>query len=335
MSKVRHETAKTLPKADDLFQKIFMLLRAQTGQDFSHYKQNTIIRRIERRMTVHQIPQLPDYVRYLQESPIEVNTLFKELLIGVTNFFRDLNAFVALKKKVIHKLIERARPGGSLRVWVPGCSTGEEAYSIAMLIQEHLDATKGGLQVQIFGTDIDSDAIELARAGIYPDSIVSDVPAEYLERFFTREESSFRVKKSVREWIVFSRQNLAFDPPFSRIDLISCRNLLIYMGSELQQRVIPLFHYALNDEGFLFLGTSETIGAFASHFETVDKKWKLYQKKKGSESQMLHVNLPMPAPARIDMGYPLAVDQIAVKKTSYRQLTEECYSPNMLQQQCW
>lgn len=322
MSREPNKTAKPIPKADDLFQKIFMLLRAQTGQDFSHYKQNTIVRRIERRMTVHQIARLSDYVRYLQESPIEVSTLFKELLIGVTNFFRDLDAFVALKKKAIPRLIERAMPDGPLRVWVPGCSTGEEAYSIAMLIAEYLDRTRNEMQVQIFGTDIDSDAVESARAGTYPDSIVRDVPPEYMERFFAKEENSFHVKKSIRDWIVFSRQNLAFDPPFSRIDLISCRNVLIYMGGELQQRVFPLFHYALNDEGALFLGTSETIGGFTSYFDTLDRKWKLYQKRKGSTAQALHLELPIPTSTRSDFGYQLPTDHSVAKKTSYRQLTE-------------
>ncbi len=322
MSKEPSKTARPIPKANDLFQKIFRLLRSQTGQDFSHYKQNTIVRRIERRMTVHQIVQLSDYVRYLQENPVEVNTLFKDLLIGVTNFFRDLDAFVTLKAKVIPRLVEKAMLERSLRVWVPGCSTGEEAYSIAILIRDHLDHLKGDLQVQIFGTDIDSDAIETARAGVYPDSIAVDVPGEYLERFFVREENSLHVKKVVRDWIVFSRQNLAFDPPFSRMDLISCRNLLIYMGSELQRRVLPLFHYSLNEDGVLLLGTSETIGEFNNHFKAIDRKWKLYQKTQGSSVQVPHIDLQMPLPADSEFAYPPPVDQMTAKKTSYRQLTE-------------
>lgn len=178
------------------------------------------------------------------------------------------------------------------------------------------------LPIRIFGTDIDSDAIETARAGIYPDSIAVDVPAEYLERFFTREENSFHVTKVVRDWIVFSSQNVASDPPFSRIDLISCRNLLIYMGADLQKRVLPLFHYSLNEDGFLFLGTSETIDEFTHLFGTVDRKWKVYRKKKGSASQIPRVELPIPAPAELGIEYPLPVDQTSAKKTSFRQLTE-------------
>ncbi len=323
MSRAPSKTAKPIPKADDQFQKIFMLLRSQTGQDFSYYKQNTILRRIERRMTVHQIAQLSDYVRFLQEDPIEVNTLFKEMLIGVTNFFRDPEAFAALKETVIPRLIEKAEDDKYLRVWVPGCSTGEEAYSIAILIRDYLDKTPTDIQVQIFGTDIDSDAIEKARGAIYPDSIAVDVPAEYLERYFSKEEDSFRVNKIIRDAIVFSCQNLAFDPPFSRIDLISCRNVLIYMGAELQKRVLPLFHYSLNQEGVLFLGTSETVGEFTDLFATVDRKWKVYRKKKASSSRFPRVELPLREPHQTDGAYPPALDQIAAKKTSYRQLTEQ------------
>jgi two-component system CheB/CheR fusion protein len=270
------------PQKDDVLQKVFIVLRAQTGHDFSLYKQNTINRRIERRMAVTQIDKIEDYVRYLQQNPVEVETLFRELLIGVTNFFRDPPAFESLKEHVIPQLFKS--PAGSVRVWVPGCSTGEEAYSLAILLQERADELKQNsrdFSVQIFATDLDGEAIEKARAGIYPDSIAADVSPERLERFFAREENSYRIRKTIRDRVVFAKQDMIKGPPFSKMDLISCRNLLIYLGAELQGKLVPLFHYALNQDGFLFLGNSETVGEFGDLFTAVDKKWKLYQRKGG------------------------------------------------------
>ncbi len=268
------------PKNDDVLQKVFVLLRAQTGHDFSLYKQNTINRRIERRMAITQIDNVEDYVRYLQQNPGEVETLFRELLIGVTNFFRDPPAFESLKEHVIPQLFKSS--GGSVRVWVPGCSTGEEAYSLAILLQEQADELKQTFRdcrVQVFATDIDAASIEKARAGVYPDSIAADVSPERLARFFTREEDSYRIRKTIRDLVVFAKQDMIKDPPFSKMDLISCRNLLIYLDAELHKKLVPLFHYALNQDGFLFLGNSETVGKFGDFFTTVDKKWKLYQRK--------------------------------------------------------
>jgi two-component system CheB/CheR fusion protein len=269
------------PKNTDTLHKVFILLRAHTGYDFSFYKQNTIQRRIERRMAVNQIERLERYVRYLQQTPLEVETLFKELLIGVTNFFRDPEAFAVVQEKALPNLLANKAPGAAIRVWAPGCSTGEEAYSWAILLRERLDELKKEYKVQVFATDIDSEAIEKARAGIYPDSIAADVSPERLQRFFThnQDDSHYRVSKTIRDMVVFARQNVIEDPPFSKQDIISCRNLLIYLGPELQKRVIPLFHYALNQNGYLFLGNSETIGEFVDLFAAVDRKWKLYQSK--------------------------------------------------------
>jgi two-component system CheB/CheR fusion protein len=283
---VRHTFGRTprlaiapAPKTGDPLQKVFILLRTQTGHDFTHYKQNTIHRRIEKRMAVTQIDHLEDYIRYLQQNPLEVETLFRELLIGVTNFFRDPEAFEVLKEHVIRRLLAGKSPGRPVRVWVPACSTGEEAYSLAILLQEHADYLKQNFEIQIFATDIDAEAIEKARTGLYPDSIAADVSSERLGRFFTHDDSTYRVRKTIRDMVVFAKQDVLKDPPFSKIDLISCRNLLIYMGAELQKKLVPLFHYALNQNGYLFLGNSETIGEFLQLFAVVDKKWRLYQRK--------------------------------------------------------
>jgi two-component system CheB/CheR fusion protein len=269
------------PRAENALKKVFILLRAQTGHDFSQYKPSTLLRRIQRRMAVHEVDTMDEYVRFLRETPGEVDALFRDLLIGVTRFFRDPEAFQVLEDTVIPGIFADRADGSVIRVWVPGCSTGEEAYSIAILLQERLEAMKLGFQVQIFATDIDSEAIAAARAGLYPASIAPDVSPERLSRFFTADDggATYRIHKGIRDLLVFSEQDLTRDPPFSRLDLISCRNLLIYMGPELQRRIIPLFHYALNAGGRLFLGTSETVGEFSDVFSALERKQKIYQRK--------------------------------------------------------
>jgi len=276
----------TPPRAENISKKILLLVRAQTSHDFSQYKPNTIHRRIERRMAVHQIGTIDEYLKYLQQAPEEVEELFRDFLIRVTNFFRDPEAFKALEEQIIPKLFAQKSAGALIRVWVPGCSSGEEAYSIAILLQERLESLKQGFKVQVFATDIDSQAIAVARAGLYPASIAADISPERLARFFLAESDggAYRIHKHIRDILVFSEQNVIKDPPFSKIDLISCRNLLIYMGSELQKKLMPLFHYALNPGGFLFLGTSETIGEFVTLFATLDRKQKLYQRKEDIHS---------------------------------------------------
>ena len=275
-----------VPKAGNALKKIFILLRNQTGHDFSQYKLSTIHRRIERRMAIQQIETMDGYIKHLQQAPAELEALFRDLLIGVTNFFRDPEAFQALEEQVIPKLFAGKPAGGVIRVWLPGCSTGEEAYSLAILLAEHQESIKKSFQVQIFATDIDGRAIATARAGLYPASIAADISQVRLARFFTVEpdgadgsQSARRIHKGIREMLVFSEQNVIKDPPFSKLDLISCRNLMIYMGGDLQKKLIPLFHYALNPGGFLFLGTSETVGEFGDLFATLDRKSKLYQCK--------------------------------------------------------
>ncbi|MBN1757665.1 MAG: PAS domain-containing protein [Chitinispirillaceae bacterium] len=264
----------------DAIKNILLLIRSHSGHDFTLYKTTTVNRRIERRMALHQIDQPDGYLRYLQQNPDEIEALFRDFCIGVTGFFRDPDAFSVLENRVIADLFRNVKPGASLRVWVPGCSSGEEAYTIAFLLQEHLDTLRQRFRIQVFATDIDRHAIDTARAGSYPAGITSNVPADRLSRFFTRndETGEFRINKTIRDMLVFSEQNVIRDPPFSRIDLISCRNLLIYMNVELQKKLIPLFHYALNPGGILFLGTSETVGDFIDLFSPVDRKAKIYQR---------------------------------------------------------
>ncbi len=278
-------TAPT-PKAENALKKIFVLLRSQVGHDFSQYKPSTIQRRIERRMAVHQIETLDSYIKFLQATPAETEALFRDLLIGVTSFFRDPEAFRALEEQVIPKLFADRPAGATIRVWVPGCSSGEEAYSLAILLQERPEVQKQRFNLQVFATDIDSQAVATARAGLYPASIGADLTEERLARFFVPESVgaggdplAFRIHKNLRDLLVFSEQDVIKDPPFSKLDLVSCRNLLIYMGGELQKKLIPLFHYALNPGGFLFLGTSETVGEHADLFAVQDRKAKLYQRK--------------------------------------------------------
>ena len=258
--------------------KICILLRDKTSHDFSQYKQSTLVRRIERRMALHQIDRQGDYVRYLQQDASEIEALFHDLLIGVTSFFRDPEAFAVLEQDVIPRLFIGKPPGSTVRVWVCGCSTGEEAYSIAILLQEHLESLKQSFRLQVFATDVDSRAIDKARAGIYPANIAVEVSPERLARYFSREANGegYRIQKAVRDLLVFSEQDLIKDPPFSRLDLISCRNLLIYLNGELQHKLIPLFHYALNPQGMLFLGNSETIGDALTLFSPLNRKWKIY-----------------------------------------------------------
>ena len=264
-----------VPEGKQLYTKILMLLRSKTGHDFSFYKQNTIRRRIERRMGVHNLEDPDAYARYLAENPAEVHLLFKELLINVTSFFRDPEAFEVLKADIIQPLLENKPEDYVFRVWVAGCATGEEAYSIAMIFRECMDA-KTRYKVQIYSTDLDEDAISVARGGVYPENIAIDVSPERLKRFFTKEEAGFRIKKDIREMVVFAVQDVIKDPPFTRLDLLSCRNLMIYFEPELQNRLIPVFHYALNPGGFLFLSPSESIGRYTDLFAPVSRKWKIY-----------------------------------------------------------
>ena len=272
--------AQSLPEQDasQTLQKIFILLRDRTGNDFAAYKGNTIHRRIERRMNVHQTQNLRQYLRFIQVNPHELDALFQELLIGVTSFFRDPQAFEALAHKGLPALVEGKPERGVLRLWVAGCSTGEEAYSLAIVLQEYLTQKKLRLTLQIFASDLDSRAIETARAGLYPVGVAGDLTPARLQRFFTKEDGSYRIKKDIRNLVVFATHNVLTDAPFTKMDLLSCRNLLIYFDSTAQHRLLPLFHYALKPKGILFLGSSETIGESERLFTVIDRKWKLFRR---------------------------------------------------------
>ncbi|MGO9378120.1 MAG: CheR family methyltransferase [Dissulfurispiraceae bacterium] len=285
-SKPFEEHIGTEEQVMSALQKIFVLLRGQTGNDFSLYKKTTTLRRIERRMNVHNIGKAEQYVRFLQANPQEVELLFKELLIGVTSFFRDPEAFDFLKDKVVTDILKRKAKERTVRVWVPGCSTGEEAYSIAIIFSECLSKLrmKGDFKVQIFATDIDKAAIDKARQGLYPANIAADLSPERLEHFFSKEDNKYQINKDIREMVVFAPHNVTMDPPFTKLDLISCRNLLIYLTAELQKKLIALFHYSLNPGGILFLGTSETIGRFAELFSLVDTRWKIYRQSQSVQT---------------------------------------------------
>jgi two-component system CheB/CheR fusion protein len=262
------------PVEESEFNQILRLLRLRMGVDFTYYKHNTIKRRILRRMVLHQVEKLRDYLKYLQDHPEEVKKLYEDVLINVTGFFRDPESFEALKETVFPAIAKNSTPENPVRIWVPGCATGEEAYSIAIALLEYLGERAFHTPIQVFATDVEESVINKARAGIYPESIGTDVSPERLRRFFTKVTGGYQISKPIREMCVFAMQNLIKDPPFSRLDLISCRNVLIYLGLVLQKKAIPLFHFALKPHGFLWLGKSETIGAFPELFTLVDKKTK-------------------------------------------------------------
>jgi len=264
---------------------LFGLLRESTGVDFTNYKHTTLQRRIRRRMVVHKIEKLKDYLRFIGKKPEELDELYRDLLIHVTGFFREPDAFLALRKHVYPKLFEGRKPDNPIRVWVAGCSTGEEAYSIAITLLEYLwghtrNISQAAMAIQIFATDISDAALDRARSGLYPDAAVAEISPQRLKRFFVRQEGGYQINKSVRDMCIFAKQNLVKDPPFSNLDLVSCRNLLIYLGPVLQRRVIPTLHYSLKPSGYLVLGEAESLGGFADHFALVDKKDKIYQKRK-------------------------------------------------------
>lgn len=260
--------------------KILFLLRQHTGHDFSCYKKSGIYRRIERRKGVHQIEKIQDYVKFLSENPKEIDILFKELMIGVTSFFRDLHLWEKLRDEVLQEMMEDMPDGYSIRVWIPGCSTGEEAYSWAMILREAQEKLKKpkNISIQIFATDIDRDAIEKARKGVYSGNITVDVTQERIAKFFTHDVEGYRVSASLREVVVFAEQNVVRDPPFTRIDILSCRNLFIYLEAERQKKLISLFYYSLKPGGLFVLGNAETLINHRDRFEEIDSKLKIYRR---------------------------------------------------------
>ena len=278
---LRHTPEQALEdKTQSALEKAIILLRTHTGHDFSLYKKNTFYRRIERRMGIHQITKIADYVRYLQENSQELDLLFKELLIGVTSFFRDPACWEELRKRILPALIASRPDGHVLRAWVPGCSTGEEAYSLAMVFKEVIEKLKSRKRVtlQVFATDLDKDAIDKARQGVYPENISADVSPQQMSRFFIKDEHGCRVTGEIRKMVTFATQSLIMDPPFTKLDLLSCRNLLIYLAPEMQKKLIPLFHYSLSVGGVLFLGSAETVGTFTDLFTPLNNKLRIFQR---------------------------------------------------------
>ncbi len=261
-------------------EKILILMRSRTSHDFSYYKKNTLYRRIERLMGIHQIDKISAYVRFLSENPGELDLLFKELLIGVTSYFRDPEVWKFLHDKTMPELLAN-HPTRLLRAWVAGCSTGEEAYTLAIVFREVVEALKPAknFKLQIFATDLDRDAIDTARLGVFSKKISDDLTPEQLRRYFTQEESGYRVRAEIREMIIFSPHSVIMDPPFTKLDILTCRNLLIYLAPEMQKKLFPLFHYSLNPNGIMVLGNAETIGQFTNLFATISGKARIYQRR--------------------------------------------------------
>lgn len=265
-------------KHADNLSKAILILREYTGIDFSNYKENTIIRRLERRVSINRFQEIDQYINFLQASDKEKETLSREVLIGVTQFFRDPDAFVVLREKVIETLMSNKKK--VIRVWSAGCSTGEEVYSLAILLQEMKHILNLDIQIKIFATDVDKSAIEIASMGIYPESGVADLDPQYLTKYFQKVENGYKVSEDIRNLIVFATHNILKDPPFSKLDLLVCRNLFIYLKPEVQSRILSMFYYSLNPQGFLFLGSSETLGGLSDAFDIVDNKYKIYKYSK-------------------------------------------------------
>ncbi|MFV8328000.1 chemotaxis protein CheB [Flavobacterium sp. ZS1P14] len=267
-------------KIESSLDKIIILLREQSGHDFSMYKKSTLMRRIERRKAIHQIEKIHTYVRFLQENPKEIELLFKELLIGVTSFFRDTAVWDKLKEDIIPQLLKEIPDGYTIRAWVPACSTGEEAYSMAIVFEEAMAkiGKKKNIKFQIFATDLDLVAIEKARKGVFLFNIIKDVSPERISRFFTAEKTGYRMNSTIREMIVFAPHDVIKDPPFTKLDLLTCRNMLIYMEPQLQNKLMRLFNYSLNPGGIMVLGTAETIASSVKGFEVIDSKWKFFRR---------------------------------------------------------
>jgi two-component system CheB/CheR fusion protein len=279
------------PSADSGLSAIFQSLRRTTGVDFTLYRQTTILRRIHRRMVVHKIDRIDDYVKFVQANPAETKALYQDMLINVTSFFRNPALFEELKAQVFPKILNSRMPDQPIRVWTPGCASGEETYSLAIALLEFLGSRASRIPIQFFGTDVSEEGIIKARSGVYPENIQSDVSAERLRRFFTKSENMYRISKNIRDMCIFAQHNLLGDAPFSQMDIISCRNLLIYLEPSAQTRVISLFHYALRFAGFLILGTSEGFGAASHLFATEDRTFKIFSKKGLATRQLVTFSL--------------------------------------------
>ncbi|MGH8218511.1 MAG: chemotaxis protein CheB, partial [Steroidobacteraceae bacterium] len=322
--------AARVTREEEHLRRVFRRLRTSHGVDFTHYKRSTLRRRLARRMALRKVDEVPDYVAVLEDDPAEVAALYQDFLIRVTGFFRDPDSFEGLAERVFPSVCEGRSSKDPLRIWVPGCATGEEVYSIAMTLVEYLGDRLSPSAIQIFGTDVSEAAIEKARAGYYLDNITEEVSAERLKRFFTKEDSRYRIAKSLRELCIFARQDVTRDPPFSRLDLVSCRNLLIYLDTVIQRRVMQMFHYSLRSQGFLMLGPSESVGAASDLFELIDKHYRLYTRKATSPGAGLDLEPPVSrsrAPASNDN--PVLVEGELAQREADRLLLTQ-YAPASL-----
>lgn len=288
---VRSQSAEPIPVESTGLGLVFQLLRKSTGVDFTHYRQTTILRRIQRRMVVHKIEEIDEYVKHLQTNPTEIKALYQDVLINVTSFFRNPKVFDALKATVFPAILKRLAPEGGIRIWTPGCASGEETYSVAIALLEALGDRASQVHIQFFGTDISQTTIAKARSGLYAENIQGDVSPERLRRFFTKAEGGYRISKTIRDMCIFAQHNVLNDPPFSQIDVICCRNLLIYLEPVLQNKVISLFHYAARPGGFLVLGTSEGVGTATNLFSTEDRTIKIFTKKATAARQPVTFSL--------------------------------------------
>src|SRR5438067_1775967 len=328
----RAEAADIAPAENTGLTLVFKLLRKTTGVDFTHYRQSTILRRIHRRMVVHKIDRLDEYVKHLQSNPPELKALYRDMLINVTSFFRNPRAFDALKSHVFPAILKNHPPEASIRIWTPGCASGEETYSVAIALLEFLGDKSSQANIQFFGTDVSESSIAKARAGSYPENITADVSPERLRRFFTKVEGRYRVTKNIRDMCIFAQHNILNDPPFSQMDLIACRNLLIYLEPVLQNKAISLFHYALRPGGYLLLGASEGVGTAGHLFSTEDGANKIFLKKATSVRQPVTFSMhhhaervqdePLRVPAKLDSSW----NYLEAQKEFDRRLLSQ-YSP--------
>jgi two-component system CheB/CheR fusion protein len=319
--------------AEDVLRQLLDRLRAAFGVDFGGYKRSTIERRIERRMALQKIDRVEEYLKFLEVSGSELSLLYGDLLIGVTGFFRDREPFETLKEVVFPRLLERRSTDMPIRIWVTGCATGEEAYSVAMSLLEYLGDRAASYRIQIFATDIDDQALNRARQGVYPPNIELDVSPDRLQRFFSRHEKGYQVARPIRDMVVFARHNLGKDPPFSRVDLVTCRNVLIYMQPALQRRVLRIFHYALNPDAFLLLGTSESVGDASELFSLLDRRIKVYLKKNTPSAAVFDFALGARAGAEDHRSGAPIVDhrpEVSMQQLADRKVIEKYGPPAVL-----
>lgn len=284
--KTSHKTAtksiEDKKKIDEHLRNIFLLIKDRTGHDFSNYKETTMYRRISKRANSQRIYNLKEYFEYLQGKPEEIDALFQELLINVTSFFRDAEAFNIIKTKTLPELMISRNEGETIRLWVPGCASGEEAYSLAIILKEIMEYTGKYFKIQIYGTDLDKNAIETASKGFYPENITADISPARIKKFFTEQDGKFHINSEIREMVVFEVHDVLKDPPFNQMDMISCRNLMIYLKSDAQKVLLSIFNHALNGEGLLFLGPCETIGNCMESICTINTKWKLFKSSRSN-----------------------------------------------------